>query len=249
MSGHSKWHSIRHKKGKIDAQRGKIFTRLIKELTVAARMGGGDPNGNARLRTAIAGAKAANMPADNIDRAIKKGTGELEGVSYEEITYEGYGPAGVAVMIDVMTDNKNRTVADIRHIMSKNGGNLGAANCVGWMFHRKGVITVNAEDANEDELLEIALEAGAEDMTNEGETFQILTGVENFEDVRSALEKKGVSMESAELSRLPENTVKITDAKDAAKIMKLMDALENSDDVQNVYANFDIPEEILESLE
>ena len=249
MSGHSKWHSIRHKKGKIDAQRGKIFTRLIKELTVAARMGGGDANGNARLRTAIAGAKAANMPADNIDRAIKKGTGELEGVSYEEITYEGYGPAGVAVMIDVMTDNKNRTVADIRHIMSKNGGNLGAANCVGWMFHRKGVIHVNVEDANEDELLEIALEAGAEDMTNEGETFQILTGVENFEDVRSALEKKGVPMESAELSRLPENTVKITDAKDAAKVMKLMDALENSDDVQNVYANFDIPEEILESLE
>lgn len=249
MSGHSKWHSIRHKKGKIDAQRGKIFTRLIKELTVAARMGGGDANGNARLRTAIAGAKAANMPADNIDRAIKKGTGELEGVSYEEITYEGYGPAGVAVMIDVMTDNKNRTVADIRHIMSKNGGNLGAANCVGWMFHRKGVITVNAEDANEDELLEIALEAGAEDMTNEGETFQILTGVENFEDVRSALEKKGVPMESAELSRLPENTVKVADAKDAAKVMKLMDALENSDDVQNVYANFDIPEEILESLE
>ncbi|GAK49848.1 UPF0082 protein DaAHT2_1209 [Candidatus Moduliflexus flocculans] len=249
MSGHSKWHSIRHKKGKIDAQRGKIFTRLIKELTVAARMGGGDPNGNARLRTAIAGAKAANMPADNIDRAIKKGTGELEGVSYEEITYEGYGPAGVAVMIDVMTDNKNRTVADIRHIISKNGGNLGAANCVGWMFHRKGVIQVSAEDANEDELLEIALDAGAEDMTNEGDTFQILTAVENFEDVRSTLEQKGIPMLSAELSRLPENTVKITDAKEAAKVMKLMDALENSDDVQNVYANFDIPEEILESLE
>ena len=249
MSGHSKWHSIRHKKGKIDAQRGKIFTRLIKELTVAARMGGGDPNGNARLRTAIAGAKAANMPADNIDRAIKKGTGELEGVSYEEITYEGYGPAGVAVMIDVMTDNKNRTVADIRHIIGKNGGNLGAANCVAWMFHRKGVITVNAEDANEDELMEIALDAGAEDMTNEGETFQILTAVENFEDVRSTLEQKGIPMESAELSRLPENTVKITDPKDAAKVMKLMDALENSDDVQNVYANFDIPEEIMESLE
>lgn len=249
MSGHSKWHSIRHKKGKIDAQRGKIFTRLIKELTVAARMGGGDPNGNARLRTAIAGAKAANMPADNIDRAIKKGTGELEGVSYEEITYEGYGPAGVAVMIDVMTDNKNRTVADIRHIISKNGGNLGAANCVGWMFHRKGVIQVSAEDANEDELMEIALEAGAEDMTNEGDTFQILTAVENFEDVRSTLEQKGIPMLSAELSRLPENTVKITDPKEAAKVMKLMDALENSDDVQNVYANFDIPEEIMESLE
>ncbi len=249
MSGHSKWHSIRHKKGKIDAQRGKIFTRLIKELTVAARMGGGDVNGNARLRSAVASAKAANMPADNIDRAIKKGTGELEGVAYEELTYEGYGPAGVAVMMDVMTDNKNRTVADIRHLMSKNGGNLGAANCVAWMFHRKGVITVNIEDANEDELLEIALEAGAEDMTNEGDVFQILTGVENFEDVRSALEKKGVSMASAELSRLPENTVKVADAKDAAKVMKLMDALENCDDVQNVYANFDIPEEILESLE
>ena len=165
MSGHSKWHSIRHKKGKIDAQRGKIFTRLIKELTVAARMGGGDVNGNARLRSAVASAKANNMPADNIDRAIKKGTGELEGVAYEEITYEGYGPAGVAVIIDAMTDNKNRTVADIRHIMGKNGGNLGASNCVAWMFHRKGLIIVDAESANEDELMEIALEAGAADRT------------------------------------------------------------------------------------
>lgn len=248
MSGHSKWHSIRHKKGKIDAQRGKIFTRLIKELTVAARMGGGDVNGNARLRSAVASAKANNMPADNIDRAIKKGTGELEGVAYEEITYEGYGPAGVAVIIDAMTDNKNRTVADIRHIMGKNGGNLGASNCVAWMFHRKGLIMVDAESANEDELMEIALEAGAEDLSNEGEAFHITTAPESFEDVRSALEAKGIPMISAELSRLPETTVKVSE-KDAPKVLKLMDALENHDDVQNVYANFDIPEEFMESEE
>ncbi len=248
MSGHSKWHSIKHKKAKVDAQRGKIFTRLIKELIVAARMGGGDPDANARLRTAVAAAKAANMPAENIDRAIKKGTGELPGVTYEEIMYEGYGPAGVAIMIDVMTDNKNRTVAEIRHTMGKNGGNLGSTNCVAWMFHRKGIITVEPENANEDELMEIALEAGAEDFTSEDGIFQITTDPENFESVRQTLEEKGISMESAELTHIPENTVKVSE-KDAPKVLKLMDALENHDDVQNVYANFDIPEEILAKLE
>ena len=247
MSGHSKWASIRHKKARVDAQRGKIFTRLIKELTVAARMGGGDPDANARLRTAMAAAKAANMPADNITRAIKKGTGELPGVTYEEITYEGYGAAGVAIMIDVMTDNKNRTIAEIRYLMSKNGGNVGANGCVSWMFHKKGIIMVEAEGIDEDELMEIALEAGAEDMVREDDSFQITTEPESFEDVRATLEEKGIPMVSAELTKIPENTVDVSE-KDASKVLRLMDALENHDDVQNVYANFDIPEEILAKL-
>ncbi len=248
MSGHSKWHSIKHKKAKADAQRGKIFTRLIKELTVAARMGGGDPDSNARLRTAMATAKAANMPAENIDRAVKKGTGELPGVTYEEITYEGYGPAGVAIMVETMTDNKNRTVAEIRYIMGKNGGNVGAGGCVAWIFHSKGIITVEAEGVDEDELLEIALEAGAEDMVNEDGVFQITTEPATFEDVRSALEKAGIEIANAELTKIPENTVDVSE-KDAPKVLRLMDALENHDDVQNVYANFDISEEILAALE
>ena len=248
MSGHSKWHSIKHKKAKVDAQRGKIFTRLIKELTVAARMGGGDPESNSRLRTAMAAAKAANMPADNIDRAVKKGTGELPGVSYEEITYEGYGPAGVAIMIDAMTDNKNRTVSEIRYILSKNGGNLGASGCVAWMFHKKGIITIEAEGVDEDELLEITLEAGAEDMTSEEEVFVITTDPASFEDVHTALEERGISMASAELTMVPENTVKV-DAKEASKVLRLMDALENHDDVQSVHSNFDIPEEILAAMD
>jgi YebC/PmpR family DNA-binding regulatory protein len=248
MSGHSKWHSIRHKKARVDAQRGKMFTRLIKELTVAARMGGGDPESNSRLRTAIATAKAANMPADNIERAIKKGTGELPGVSYEEVTYEGYGPAGVAIMVDTMTDNKNRTVAEIRYIMSKNGGNLGANGCVAWMFHKKGIMTIEAEGIDEDELLEVALEAGAEDMTSEDGLFQITTDPASFEDVRAALEEQSIPMASAELTMVPENTVKVNE-KEASRVLRLMDALENHDDVQNVYSNFDIPEEILAALE
>jgi YebC/PmpR family DNA-binding regulatory protein len=248
MSGHSKWHSIKHKKARVDAQRGKIFTRLIKELTVAARMGGGDPDTNSRLRTAVAAAKAANMPADNIDRAIKKGTGELPGVTYDEITYEGYGPSGVAIMIDAMTDNKNRTVAEIRHIMSKHGGNLGANGCVAWMFHKKGIIAVSAEDTDEEELMEAAIEAGAEDMTREDEMFQITTDPATFEDVRSTLEGQGIAIESAELTMVPENTTEVSE-KDAPKVLKLMDALENHDDVQNVHANFDIPEEILAAME
>ncbi|MCP4405302.1 MAG: YebC/PmpR family DNA-binding transcriptional regulator [bacterium] len=248
MSGHSKWHSIRHKKAKVDAQRGKMFTRLIKELTVAARMGGGDPESNARLRTAMATAKAANMPADNIDRAVKKGTGELPGVTYEEITYEGYGPAGVAIMIDTMTDNKNRTVAEIRHMIGKHGGNLGANGCVSWMFHTKGIITVDAEGVDEDKLMEIAIDAGAEDFSNENGVFQVTTDLAGFEEVRSTIEAEGIDMASAELSKIPENTVEVSE-KDAAKVIRLMDALENQDDVQNIYANFDIPEEILEALE
>lgn len=248
MSGHSKWNSIKHKKAKADAQRGKIFTRIIKELTVAARMGGGDPNANARLRTAIAAAKAANMPADNIERAIKKGTGELPGVSYEEVTYEGYGPAGIAVMIDVMTDNKNRTIADIRHLMTKYGGNIGANGCVSYMFHKKGSILIEKEGVNEDELMEIALEAGAEDMTSDSDQFQITTDPANFETVRSALEEQGFAIASAELARIPDSVVKI-DAKDAGRVIKFMDAIENQDDVQSVHSNFDIPEDVLAQLE
>jgi len=247
MSGHSKWHSIKHKKAKVDAQRGKIFTRLIKELTVAARMGGGDPEANSRLRTAMATAKAANMPADNIDRAIKKGTGELPGVSYDEITYEGYGPGGVAIMIDAMTDNKNRTVAEIRHMIGKHGGNLGANGCVSYMFHKKGIILVEAEGVDEDALMEAALEAGADDMTGDDEHFEIVSEPAAFEDVRSAVEAGEFPIISAELTMVPDNMVKVS-AKDAPKIMKLMDAIENQDDVQNVYSNFDIPEEILAEL-
>jgi YebC/PmpR family DNA-binding regulatory protein len=248
MSGHSKWHSIKHKKARVDAQRGKVFTRLIKELTVAARMGGGDSDANSRLRTAIATAKAANMPADNIERAIKKGTGELPGVSYEEVTYEGYGPGGVAIMIDAMTDNKNRTVAEIRHIMSKNGGNLGANGCVAYMFHKKGIVMVEQEGVDEDELMEIVLDAGAEDMASEEEQFVVTTEPANFEPVRAAVEDQGFPIASAELTMVPDNTVKVV-AKDAQKVLRLMDALENQDDVQNLYSNFDIPEEILAQLE
>ncbi len=248
MSGHSKWHSIKHKKAKVDAQRGKVFTRLIKELTVAARMGGGDPEANARLRTAMAAAKAANMPADNIDRAIQKGTGELPGVSYEEITYEGYAPGGVAIMIDTMTDNKNRTVAEIRHMIGKHGGNLGSTGCVSYMFKKKGLILVESEGIDEEALMEVALEAGADDMTGDGEQFEIITDPSVFEDVRSAVEAGGFPIGSAELSMVPDTMVKVS-AKDAPKIMRLMDAIENQDDVQNVYSNFDIPEEILAELE
>jgi len=247
MSGHSKWNSIKHKKAKADAARGKTFTRLIRELTVAARSGGGDPDANARLRTAVAAAKAANMPADNIDRAIKKGTGELPGVSYEEVTYEGYAPGGVAIMIDIMTDNKNRTVAEIRHVMTKNGGNLGATGCVAYLFHKKGIIMLPKAGINEDELMELVLEAGADDMTSDEEHFTVMTSLASFEAVREAIADQGFEMLSAELSMIPDTTVKVSE-KDASKVIKLMDALENHDDVQNVYANFDIPEDILAAL-
>ena len=248
MSGHSKWSTIKRKKGAVDAKRGKIFTRLIKEITVAARMGGGDPIGNPRLRAAIASAKTENMPKDNIERAIKKGTGELEGAVYEEITYEGYGPGGVAILVDCMTDNKNRTVADIRHYFSKSGGNLGESGCVSWMFTKKGTILVDKETINEEELMEKALEAGAEDVVEEDNVFQVETSPDDFEDVREALEADGVKFIEAAMAMVPQNTVDITDEKTAGQILTLLERLEDHDDVQNVYANFDIPDDIMESV-
>lgn len=244
MSGHSKWASIKHKKGALDAKRGKIFTKLIKEISVAARLGGGDPDGNPRLRTAILAAKADNMPKDNIDRAIKKGTGELEGVNYEEVIYEGYGTAGVAVILSVLTDNKNRTVAEIRSIFGKNGGNLGEAGCVGWMFHKKGQILVDLKTVDEDKLMAIVLDAGAEDMqTGEGE-FEVITTPENFEKVKKAIDDNKIPTTFAEVTMVPQSYIKLTGHK-AQQMLHLMEVLEDHDDVQKVYANFDIPEEEL----
>jgi YebC/PmpR family DNA-binding regulatory protein len=248
VSGHSKWSTIKRKKGALDAKRGQIFTRLIKEITVAARMGGGDPDANPRLRAAIASAKAENMPKDNIDRAIKKGTGELEGAVYEEITYEGYGPGGVAVLVDCMTDNKNRTVADIRHYFSKSGGNLGESGCVAWMFDKKGTILVDKETIEEDELLDKALEAGAEDVVEEDNVFQVVTAPDDFESVREALEADGVKFIEATVSMVPQNTIDVSEEKTAKQILKLLESLEDHDDVQNVYANFDIPDDIMEAV-
>jgi YebC/PmpR family DNA-binding regulatory protein len=248
VSGHSKWSTIKRKKGAVDAKRGKIFTRLIKEITVAARMGGGDPLGNPRLRSAIATAKTENMPKDNIERAIKKGTGELEGAVYEEITYEGYGPGGVAILVDCMTDNKNRTVADIRHYFSKSGGNLGESGCVSWMFDKKGTILVDKETIDEEELMDKALEAGATDVIEEDNVFQVETAPDDFEAVREDLEAGGVQFIEATVAMVPQNTVDITDEKTARQILKLLENLEDHDDVQNVYANFDIPDEIMESI-
>ena len=246
MSGHSKWHSIKHKKAAVDAKRGKIFTKLIKEITVAARLGGGDPDANPRLRAAVAAAKAANMPADNIKRAILKGTGELPGTTYEEITYEGYGPGGVAILIQAMTDNKNRTVSELRHIFSKNNGNLGENGCVAWMFDRKGYILVKGNDKSEEELLDIVLEAGAEDIQEDEGNFEITCQPEDLEAVKSALEEAGITPKVAEISMVPQNTVKVT-GKDAQQVLKLMEALDDHDDVQNVYSNFDIDSAELEA--
>lgn len=251
MSGHSKWATIKRKKAATDSARGNLFTRLIKEITIAARNGGGDPNGNPRLRLAIQTAKAANMPADNIKRGIQKGTGELPGVSYEEITYEGYGAAGVAILVDVVTDNANRTVSEIRHAFSRNNGNLGQAGSVAWMFQKKGSIIVAAAQKtplSEDDLLSIILDAGADDMQAEGDgTFSIVTSPQAFEPVKKALEDKGIVVESASLGMVPQNTVKVT-GKDAENVMKLMNTLEEHDDVQNVYSNFDIDDKELASL-
>ena len=242
MSGHSKWHTIKHKKGALDAKRGKIFTKLIKEITVAARTGGsGDVEANARLRKAVSDAKGQNMPNDTIDRAIKRGTGELEGVAYDEITYEGYGPNGVAVMVETMTDNRNRTVAELRHIFSKNGGNLGESGSVAWMFDKKGYIVVDKAAKTEDELFEIAIEAGADDMQDEGDVFEIFTAPDSFEAVNDAIKKAGIEPQAAEVSMVPQNYIELTGA-DAKTMMKLYDALEDNDDVQKVYANFDIDE-------
>lgn len=248
MSGHSKWSTIKRRKGAVDAKRGKIFTRLIKEITVAARMGGGDPFGNPRLRSAIAAAKVENMPKDNIERAIKKGTGELEGAVYEEIRYEGYGPGGVAVLVDCMTDNKNRTVADVRHFFSKSGGNLGESGCVAWMFTKKGSITVNKAGISEEEIFNFALEAGAEDVVEEDNVFQVMTAPEDFESVRETLQGRNVSIAEASVSMIPNNTVDVDEEKTARQLLKLLENLEDYDDVQNVSANFDIPDEIIESI-
>jgi len=249
MSGHSKWSTIKRKKGAADAKRGKIFTKIIKEITLAARLGGGDPDGNARLRTAILAAKMENMPKDNIERAIKKGTGELEGVSYEEFTYEGYGPAGVAVLVDIMTDNRNRAASEVRHIFSRNGGNLGEAGCVAWMFSKKGSIVFDKSASAEEELLELALDAGAEDVKDQEDQFEVITSPEDFAAVKAAFDDKGLKYELAEITMVPQTTVDIADAKTAAQILRLMDALDDADDVQQAYANFDIPDDILESLE
>jgi YebC/PmpR family DNA-binding regulatory protein len=247
MSGHSKWSSIKHKKGAADAKRGKIFTKIIKEITVATRIGGGDPDGNPRLRTAIMGAKSKNMPVDNITRAIKKGTGELEGIQYEEHTYEGYGPGGAAIFLEAMTDNKNRTVSEIRAALGKAGGNLGENGCVGWMFEKKGLITVKAEVKSEDELMELAIDAGADDLQTVDEHYEITTAVENFEAVRKALEDAGVAMELAEITRIPQNTVSIDEKKGKA-LLKLMDILDDHDDIQKAYSNFDISDEVMAAI-
>jgi YebC/PmpR family DNA-binding regulatory protein len=248
MSGHSKWSTIKRKKGAIDAKRGKVFTRLIKEITVAARSGGGDPEGNPRLRSAIATAKSENMPKDNITRAIKKGTGEIAGEVYDEIMYEGYGPGGVAVLVECLTDNRNRTVADVRHYFSKNNGNLGETGCVGWMFDKKGLFLVGKEGITEEEIMDMALEAGAEDVVEEESEFQIFSAAEDFNDVRDALEEAGVVVLEANISMIPQNTVEVTDEKIGKALMKLMDSLEDHDDVQNVYANFDIDDDLMEVL-
>ena len=249
MSGHSKWSTIKRKKGAIDAKRGKVFTRVIKELTIAARMGGGKPDANPRLRTAMAAAKAENMPKDNIERAIKKGSGELEGTTYEEITYEGYGPGGAAVMVDVMTDNKNRSAADIRNIFSKNNGTLGETNCVGYMFDKKGAIVYEKNAVDEDQLMEAALEAGADDIVADESTLTVLTTPKEFYVVKEALDAdEAVSgYESAEISMIPQNTVQLT-GKHAEQVLRMMDAFDDNDDVQNAYSNFDISDEEMEKI-
>jgi YebC/PmpR family DNA-binding regulatory protein len=246
MSGHSKWHTIKHKKGAADAKRGKLFTRLIKELSVAARNGGGDPGMNPRLRTIIADAKAANMPRENIERAIRRGTGEEPGVSYEEITYEGYGPGGVALMIESVTDNKNRTVGEIRHLLGKYNGNLAAENSVAWMFTRKGQVVVEKAGADEDKLLNAALEAGADDMNDDGDVWEIVSAPESFESVRDAVKALGVEPASAQVAMVPQNYIKL-EGSDARTMLKLMEMLDEHDDVQRVWANFDIEEKEIEA--
>lgn len=241
MSGHSKWATIRRKKGALDAKRGKIFTRLIREITIAARQAGGDPEGNPRLRLAIDNAKAANMPADNIERAIKKATGELEGSQITELTYEGYGPGGIAVLIEVATDNKNRTVAEVRHLFGKNGGNMGETGSVAWMFERKGMIVVKRENKSEDEMMEIILETGADDLATEEEFFEVTTSLENFEPVRKTLVDKKLTVDNASLQWVAKNLIQVK-GEEAEKVMKLIEGIEESDDVQNVFTNADFVE-------
>ncbi len=248
MSGHSKWSTIKRKKGAADAKRGKIFTKLIKEITVAARIGGGDAGSNPRLRSAIVTAKSENMPKENIERAVKKGTGELEGTVYDEITYEGYGPGGVAILVDCMTDNKNRTVADIRHFFAKSGGNLGESGCVSWMFDKKGSLLVDKSVVSEDKLLDIVLDAGAEDVAEEENEFQVVTVPDDFSAVLEALESENIPLIESSISMIPKNVIEIIDEKAAKQVLTLLEKLEDHEDVQNVYANFDIPDEIMEGI-
>ena len=242
MSGHSKWNSIKHKKAAQDAKRGKMFTKIIRELSIAARSGGGDPDTNPRLRQAISEAKGVNMPSDNIKRAILKGTGQLEGINYEEITYEGYGPGGVAIYVEVLSDNKNRTVSELRYIFSKNNGNIGESGCVAWMFTRKGYIVVEQVKASEDELLDIVLEAGAEDLREDGSNYEIFTTLENYEEVVNALKEHNIDLAVSNVGYIPQNYVKV-EGKQARQLLRLMEELEDNDDVQHVWANFDIDEE------
>ena len=246
MAGHSKWANIKHRKGAQDAKRGKIFTKIIKELTVAARIGGGDPDANPRLRTAIDKAKQANMPKDNVDRAIKKGIGDLDGVNYEEGIFEGYGPGGVALIVEFLTDNRTRTVADVRHIFSKYGGNLGVSGSVSFLFDRKGLISFSAA-MDYEQVFEAALEAGAEDVKDEGDIYEVITDPSNFIEVRDAMSQSGLEWETAEISMIPQNQVNL-EGKQAETMLKMMDALEDNDDVQNVFANFDISEAELEKI-
>ena len=247
MSGHSKWHSIKHKKGAVDAKRGKVFTKLIKEITVAARLGGKDPDANARLRVAVAAAKAENMPKENIERAIKKGTGDLEGSNYEEVTYEGYGPGGVAVLIEVLTDNKNRAVADVRHLFERSGGNLGETGCVAWMFSQKGLIVFQKDQVEEEKLFELALEAGADDIKEDEKELEVITEPSSFEQVKAAIESAEIPYTLAEITMIPKSTVKVDD-KHAQQMLTLMENLEDNDDVSHVYANFDISDEVMEAI-
>ncbi len=248
MSGHNKWTTIKHKKGAADAKRGRLFSKIIKEITVAARMGGGDQEGNARLRSALLSAKAANMPKDNIDRAIKKGTGELEGYNLEEITYEGYGPGGVAILVNCMTDNENRAVADIRHLFSKYNGNLGETGCVNWMFSKKGFASVDKSAADEEALYDLALEVGAEDISDQGDAYEILMAPEDIEKLRTALEAGNIAYTALEVQMVPQTNVTLT-GKQAQQAIKLMDALEDLDDVQSISSNFDISDEEMAQLQ
>jgi YebC/PmpR family DNA-binding regulatory protein len=246
MSGHSKWATIKHKKAATDARRGKIFTKLIRELTIAARVGGSDPDSNPRLRTAILAAKSENMPNDNIERAVQRGTGQLEGETLDEVTFEGYGPGGVGMLVQVVTSNRNRIVSDIRHLMSKNGGNLAETGAVGWMFHRKGDIVVSKELANEEKMMNIVLDAGAEDLRDDGSSWEVVTPPEAFEKVREALSAAGIKPSAAEVAWVPQNYVKLTGSP-AQQMLRMMEALEEHDDVQHVYANFDIDEKEIQA--
>lgn len=248
MSGHSKWSTIKHKKGAADAKRGKIFTKVIKEITVAARIGGGDVDGNPRLRLAVQKAKEVNMPQENLIRAIKKGTGELEGVQYQEISYEGYGPGGVAIFMEVMTDNKNRTIGELRAILDKNGGNMGENGCVAWIFEKKGIITIMISEKDEEELLELVMDAGGDDLQTVDDYYEITTSVESFESVRKAIENSGLKVQSAQLTRIPQNTVNVEE-KNCKSLLRLMDMLEDHDDIQKLYSNFDITDELMTIME